>query len=146
MPVSVNWLISARIAYSSSNAIRQEAAPAPPEMISVPSMSKRMARYFDSTDGLLSVSGSCVRRDSSHRLLAMATEALAHGGEHLVGEVVEVSGVEPGGQRGGEHRRGHALFDRCDRRPAAFARVGHATGEVGEIGGLDESLRGEVQQ
>jgi hypothetical protein len=42
MPASVNSPMSAGMPYSSSNASRQEAAPAPPELISVPSMSNRI--------------------------------------------------------------------------------------------------------
>ena len=44
MPVSVTLTISARMPYSSSNASRYEAAPAAPVMISVPSMSNRIAK------------------------------------------------------------------------------------------------------
>src|SRR5215216_5706365 len=43
MPVSVNLPMSAGMPYSSSKAIRQAAAPAPPVMISVPSMSNSAA-------------------------------------------------------------------------------------------------------
>ena len=43
MPVSVNLAMSAGMPYSSSKAIRQAAAPAPPVMISVPSMSNSAA-------------------------------------------------------------------------------------------------------
>ena len=57
MPVSVNWPMSAGMPQSSSKAIRHDAGPAPQVMISVPSISKRMARYFEATGGLLVVSG-----------------------------------------------------------------------------------------
>ena len=64
----------------------------------------------------------------------MAAEALAHGREDLVGEVVEAPGGEAGVERGGEDGGGNALVDGGDRGPAAFARVRDPAGEFLELG------------
>ena len=65
-------------------------------------------------------------------LLGVAAELLAHRGEHLVGEVVEVAGREARVERAREHRRRHALLDRRDRGPATLAGVRDPALEVVE--------------
>jgi hypothetical protein len=88
-PLSVNRPMSAGMPYSSLKVIRHDAAPAPPEMINVPSMSKRTATCCNATDGLWSVGSSS--GELIGRLLVMATEAHADTGGHLVGQAVEIS-------------------------------------------------------
>src|SRR4051812_5495807 len=78
-------------------------------------------------------------------LLEVAAEALAHRGEDTVAEV----GLTPGGesveQRGGEHRRGHALLDRCLDRPPALAGVADVARVLAELRRLVQRLGRQVE-
>src|SRR5829696_973481 len=94
MPVSVNLPMSAGMPYSSSKALRQAAAPAPPVMISVPSMSNSAAiRLVISVD----LSPSRLRHDELDGAAEVEAELLT-----LLGaaERADVDGAEPavGGQ------------------------------------------------
>ena len=53
---------------------------------------------------------------------------------------------EPLIQRGGQHRRRRAFFDRGAHRPAAFAGIRHAPGKTREVRLLGKSARGEIEQ
>src|SRR5262245_40649866 len=79
-------------------------------------------------------------------LLVVAAELLAHGREDAIGEVGLTARREPLVQRRREHRSRHPLVDRGEDRPAALARVGDASLEVGELGRLTERVRGEVEE
>src|SRR5213082_1001288 len=66
-------------------------------------------------------------------LLEVAAEALAHRGKDAVAPVGLAARGEAVEQRGGEHRRGHALLDRGLHRPAALAGVAHPARILVEI-------------
>ena len=64
----------------------------------------------------------------------------------LVGEQSRALRLEALVQRCGEHRRGNALLDGGDRRPAALAGVGDATTELVEAGRAVKSRGSQVEQ
>ena len=72
------------------------------------------------------------RRSPPSLLLDVAAEAVAHGGEHLVLELVLAARGEALEERRGQHVRRHALVDGGLHRPAALARVGDPAREAVE--------------
>ena len=76
----------------------------------------------------------------------MAAEALAHCGEHLLGEGVLLARAEAGVERGGERLGRHRLLDRRHHGPAALARILDMAGEARELAVAGERRGGEVEE
>src|ERR1022692_298268 len=66
-------------------------------------------------------------------LLRLPAQFAAQRGQELVAELAKPAGLEPLNQRGGDDRCRHALVDRRDDRPAAFAGVGDVSREAGQL-------------
>src|SRR5262245_40582385 len=79
-------------------------------------------------------------------LLGVAAELATHRGQDLVGELAEAARLEALVECRGDDRRGYALVHRCEHGPAAFAGVGHATGEVVEIRRPGQGVGDQVDQ
>src|ERR1039457_5234442 len=79
-------------------------------------------------------------------LLRVPAEFAAQRGQELVAELAKPAGLEPLNQRGGDDRCRHALVDRRDDRPAAFAGVGDVSREAGQLRRLGERVGGQVDQ
>ena len=83
-----------------------------------------------------------VRTGSSHSgilfcgggLLYMAAELVAHGGEHLVGEVGLAARAETIVQGGTDDRRRGRLIDGRHDRPAALPGIRDPAAELGQVG------------
>ena len=71
----------------------------------------------------------------------MAAEAEPHRGEHLVGELRAIARSEARVERSAQHVRRHAFFDRGLQRPAAFAGIRDAAGEMLELSGRSRARR-----
>src|ERR1017187_8555163 len=79
-------------------------------------------------------------------LLQMSTKLVPHRGQQLVSVVPIATRTEPLVESRGENRRWNSFVDRSLDRPAAFARVGHTSGELRQVGIFDECRGSQVQQ
>jgi len=76
----------------------------------------------------------------------MASELVAHGRADFLGHRVLLAGAKARVERGGEHFAIHGLLDGGHDRPAAFARIGNAAGEICERRVLRKGSRRQVEQ
>ena len=76
----------------------------------------------------------------------MAAELVAQGGEQSVSEVCFAARAEALEERGAEDGRGNGFVDGGLHGPAAFAGIGDAAGEIGEVWTLEQRRGGEIEQ
>src|SRR5258708_7758590 len=79
-------------------------------------------------------------------LLQMAAELVAQGRERLMREVGLAARREAIVEGRAEDVDRHAFVDRSRDHPAAFARVGDAAAVRGDVGILEQRVRGQVEQ
>src|SRR5205807_6658096 len=122
--------------------LRRARSPVPPK-ITIRAGSTTRYSWSPSLRGFASSSAALTMAGGPDRV---AAELLAHHRHHAVGEGVGVAAPEALEERVGDDAGGDALLDGGLDGPAALPGVLYVGGQGGEVGGLLEAERAQLQE